>query len=73
MPAGTALVSGADANILEESAGHEVQERTCAKIADDASSSQIEALTSELDAVGASSDAAAAQHRASPPRCSKPR
>ena len=44
--------------------GDEVAEQTWAKIADDASSSQIEALTSELDAVGASGDAAAAQHRA---------
>ena len=64
VPAGTALVSGADAKTLEAGAGDEVAEQTWAKIADDASSSQIEALTSELDAVGASGDAAAAQHRA---------
>lgn len=64
VPAGTALVSGADAKTLEEAAGDDVGEQTWAKIADDASSSQIEALTSELDAVGASGDAAAAQYRA---------
>ena len=64
VPAGTALVSGAEAKTLEAGAGDEGAEQTWAKIADDASSSQIEALTSELDAVGASGDAAAAQHRA---------
>ncbi len=64
VPAGTALVSGADAKTLEAAAGDDVAEQTWAKIADDASSSQIEALTSELDAVGASGDAAAAQYRA---------
>ncbi|SDT15066.1 putative ABC transport system permease protein [Brevibacterium siliguriense] len=64
VPAGTALVSGADAKTLEAAAGDDVAEQTWAKIADDASSPQIEALTSELDAVGASGDAAAAQYRA---------
>ena len=68
VPAGTALVSGADAKTLEgpggSAAGDSVVEQTWAKIADDASSSQIEALTSELDAVGASADATAAQYRA---------
>lgn len=63
VPAGTALVSGADATTLEGS-GDSAAEQTWAKIADDASSSQIEALTSELDAVGASADATAAQYRA---------
>jgi len=63
VPAGTALVSGADAKTLEGS-GDSAAEQTWAKIADDASSSQIEALTSELDAVGASADATAAQYRA---------
>ncbi|WP_167193898.1 ABC transporter permease [Brevibacterium pigmentatum] len=63
VPAGTALVSGADAKTLEGSGGS-AAEQTWAKIADDASSSQIEALTSELDAVGASADATAAQYRA---------
>lgn len=63
VPAGTALVSGADAKTLE-GAGSSAAEQTWAKIADDASSSQIEALTSELDAVGASADATAAQYRA---------
>jgi putative ABC transport system permease protein len=73
VPAGTALVSGADAKTLEgagdsaagDSAdGDSADEQTWAKIADDASSSQIEALASELDAVGASADATAAQYRA---------
>lgn len=68
VPAGTALVSGADAKTLEGSggsaAGDSADEQTWAKIADDASSSQIEALASELDAVGASADATAAQYRA---------
>jgi putative ABC transport system permease protein len=68
VPAGTALVSGADAKTLEgagdSAAGDSAAEQTWAKIADDASSSQIEALTSELDAVGASADATAAQYRA---------
>lgn len=68
VPAGTALVSGADAKTLEgagdNAAGDTATEQTWAKIADDASSSQIEALTSELDAVGASADATAAQYRA---------
>jgi putative ABC transport system permease protein len=64
VPAGTALVSGADAKALDAAAGDGVAEQTWAKIADDTSSSQIEALTSELDAVGAEGDAAAAQHRA---------
>ncbi|WP_169251349.1 FtsX-like permease family protein [Brevibacterium sp. 'Marine'] len=64
VPAGTALVSGVDAKTLEEAAGDDVAEQTWAKIADDASISQIEALTSELDAVGASADATAAQYRA---------
>ncbi|WP_166827495.1 ABC transporter permease [Brevibacterium limosum] len=64
VPAGTALVSGGDAKTLEAAAGDDVAEQTWAKIADDASSSQIEALTSELDAVGAAGDAAAAQYRA---------
>jgi len=63
VPAGTALVSGADAKTLE-GAGDSADEQTWAKIADDASSSQIEALASELDAVGASADATAAQYRA---------
>ncbi|WP_434593677.1 ABC transporter permease [Brevibacterium sp. 1718] len=63
VPAGTALVSGADAKTLEGPGGS-ADEQTWAKIADDASSSQIEALTSELDAVGASADATAAQYRA---------
>lgn len=68
VPAGTALVSGADAKTLEgagdSAAGDSADEQTWAKIADDASSSQIEALASELDAVGASADATAAQYRA---------
>ncbi|UVI36739.1 FtsX-like permease family protein [Brevibacterium spongiae] len=64
VPAGTALVSGADAKTLKTSGGDDVAEQTWAKIADDASSSQIEVLTSELDAVGATGDATAAQHRA---------
>ncbi|MGC2941781.1 MULTISPECIES: ABC transporter permease [unclassified Brevibacterium] len=64
VPAGTALVSGADAKTLDAAAGNDVAEQTWAKIADDASSSQIEALTSELDAVGAQVDDAAAQNRA---------
>jgi putative ABC transport system permease protein len=64
VPAGTALVSGADAKALDAAAGGDVAEQTWAKIPDDASSSQIEALTSELDAVGAQGDAAAAQNRA---------
>ncbi|WP_432790887.1 FtsX-like permease family protein [Brevibacterium sp. K11IcPPYGO002] len=64
VPAGTALVSGTDAKTLEEAAGDDAAEQTWAKIADDASTSQIEALTSELDAVGASADATAAQYRA---------
>ncbi|WP_025779970.1 ABC transporter permease [Brevibacterium sp. VCM10] len=64
VPAGTALVSGTDAKTLEEAAGDDVAEQTWAKIADHASTSQIEALTSELDAVGASADATAAQYRA---------
>lgn len=63
VPAGTALVSGTDAKTLEGS-GDSAAEQTWAKIADDASTSQIEALTSELDAVGASADATAAQYRA---------
>lgn len=68
VPAGTALVSGADAKTFEgagdSAAGDSADEQTWAKIADDASSSQIEALASELDAVGASADATAAQYRA---------
>lgn len=64
VPAGTALVSGADAKTVEESAGDDVGEQTWVKIADDASTSQIEALTSELDGIGADSDAEPAQNRA---------
>ncbi|MFP3396289.1 FtsX-like permease family protein [Brevibacterium sp. SIMBA_078] len=64
VPAGTALVSGADAESIEAAAGGGAAEQTWAKIADDASSSQIEALASELDAVDASADASAAQTRA---------
>ncbi|GAA1512280.1 ABC transporter permease [Brevibacterium permense] len=64
VPAGTALVSGADAESIEAAAGGGAAEQTWAKIADDASSSQIEALASDLDAVDASADASAAQTRA---------
>lgn len=64
VPAGTALVSGADAKTIDAAAGGKVQEQTWTKVADDASTSQIEALTSELSAVGATSDASAAQTRA---------
>ncbi|SMX83747.1 putative ABC transport system permease protein [Brevibacterium iodinum ATCC 49514] len=64
VPAGTALVSGADAKTIDAAAGGKVQEQTWTKVADDASTSQIEALTSELGASGATSDASAAQTRA---------
>lgn len=64
VPAGTALVSGTDAKTIDAAAGGKVPEQTWAKVADDASTSQIEALTSELSAVGATSDASAAQTRA---------
>ncbi|GAA1864923.1 ABC transporter permease [Brevibacterium marinum] len=63
VPTGTALVSGADSATIAE-AGGDHDEQTWVRIADDASTSQIEALTSELDAVGASSDAGAALTRA---------
>ncbi|MCD1287520.1 ABC transporter permease [Brevibacterium sp. GP-SGM9] len=64
VPAGTALVSGADAQRIDEAAGDDLGEQTWVKISDDASTSQIEALSSELDGVGASADAAPAQLRA---------
>ncbi|MGO2035615.1 MAG: ABC transporter permease [Brevibacterium sp.] len=64
VPAGTALVSGADANRIDEAAGDDLGEQTWVKISDDASTSQIEALSSELDGVGASADAEPAQTRA---------
>lgn len=64
VPAGTALVSGTDAKTIDAAAGGTAPEQTWAKVADDASTSQIEALTSELSAVGATSDASAAQTRA---------
>ncbi|WP_209326196.1 ABC transporter permease [Brevibacterium renqingii] len=64
VPAGTALVSGADAKTVEQAAGDAVAEQTWVKIADDASSSQIEALTSELDGIGVDSDAEPALNRA---------
>ena len=64
VPAGTALVSGADAKRIDEAAGDDLGEQTWVKISDDASTSQIEALSSELDGVGASADAEPAQTRA---------
>lgn len=64
VPAGTALVSGADAKRIDEAAGDDLGEQTWVKISDDASTSQIEALSSELDVVGASADAEPAQTRA---------
>lgn len=64
VPAGTALVSRSDADRIDRAAGGDLGAQTWVKIADDASSSQIEALTSELDAVGASADASPAHSRA---------
>lgn len=64
VPTGTALVSGADSAAIAEAAGSFAEKQTWVRIADDASTSQIEALTSELDAVGTSSDAGAALTRA---------
>src|SRR5699024_11494444 len=57
VPAGTALVSGADGRTLDAAAGDAVEQQTWVRIADDASTSQIEALSSELDGIGADSDA----------------
>src|SRR5699024_6021968 len=53
VPAGTALVSGADGRTLDAAAGDAVEQQTWGRIADDASTSQLEALVSAL-----------AQHRA---------
>ena len=64
VPAGTALVSGADGRTLDAAAGDAVEQQTWVRIADDASTSQIEALSSELDGIGADSDAEPAQNRA---------
>lgn len=64
VPTGTALVSGADSASIAEAAGSFAEKQTWVRIADDASTSQIEALTSELNAVGTSSDAGAALTRA---------
>ena len=64
VPAGTALVSGADGRTIDAAAGDAVEHQTWVRIADDASTSQIEALSSELDGIGADSDAEPAQNRA---------
>ena len=64
VPAGTALVSGAEGRTLDAAAGDAVEQQTWVRIADDASTSQIEALSSELDGIGADSDAEPAQNRA---------
>ncbi|WP_181276425.1 ABC transporter permease [Brevibacterium oceani] len=64
VPAGTALVSGADAEHIDAAAGGDLGEQTWAKISDDASTSQIEALNSELDAVGVKADPEPALNRA---------
>ena len=64
VPAGTALVSGADGRTIDAAAGDAVEQQTWVRIADDASTSQIEALSSELDGIGADSDAEPAQNRA---------
>ena len=64
VPVGTALVSGADGRTLDAAAGDAVEQQTWVRIADDASTSQIEALSSELDGIGADSDAEPAQNRA---------
>src|SRR5699024_10837522 len=48
----------------DAAAGDAVQQQTWVRIADDASTSQIEALSSELDGIGADSDAKPAQNRA---------
>ncbi|WP_166969799.1 ABC transporter permease [Brevibacterium atlanticum] len=64
VPAGTALVSGEDAEHIDAAAGDDLGEQTWAKISDDASTSQVEALGSELDAVGVKADAGPAQNRA---------
>ena len=64
VPLGTALVSGADEARIVKAAGGDAESQTWVKIADDASGSQIEALTSELESAGAQADADPAQTRA---------
>src|SRR5699024_11237975 len=64
VPAGTALVSGAGGRPRGAAAGDAVEQQTWVRIADDASTPQIEALSSELDGIGADSDAEPAQNRA---------
>ena len=64
VPLGTALVSGADEARIVKAVGGDAESQTWVKIADDASGSQIEALTSELESAGAQADADPAQTRA---------
>src|SRR5699024_11048542 len=64
VPAGTALVSGADGRTLDAAAGDAVEQQTWVRSADDASTARIEGLSSEVHGIGADSDVEVAQNRA---------
>ncbi|SMY11208.1 FtsX-like permease family protein [Brevibacterium jeotgali] len=57
VPAGTALVSGEDAARIADAAGGDAAEQTWVRLADDATITQIESLTSQLSALDVTADA----------------
>ncbi|GAA4513420.1 FtsX-like permease family protein [Brevibacterium yomogidense] len=64
VPAGTALVSGEDAARIQAAAGGDAAEQTWVRIADDASTPQIESVASQLGAQDLTVDASPALQRA---------
>src|SRR5699024_11562733 len=71
VPAGTALVSGADGRTIDAAAGDAVEHQTWVRIADDASTSQIEALSSELDGMAPTRTPNRRRTGPNTPRCSR--